>query len=175
MKNSREITQRSKNGTTIQFNSISWYLLVENKSTNSKRHLYPYFITAYLQEPRYESNLHINQQVNGKRWYTHNEILLRHKKEKWNPAICANMDGLRVYYAKWNKFDRKWQIPYDFTYMWNLKAKTDLQIQRTNLWLPEGRGVEMGQIGEGDWEVQTSSYKISKSQDAMYRQYREKR
>ena len=28
-----------------------------------------------------------------------------------------------MYCAKWNKSDRKRQIPYDFTYMWNLKYK----------------------------------------------------
>ena len=31
------------------------------------------------------------------------------------------MDGPRGYYAKWNKSDRERQMPYDFTYMWNLK------------------------------------------------------
>ena len=41
------------------------------------------------------------------------------------------------------------QIPYDITYMWNLKhgtnepiykRETDLQTQRTDLWLPRGKG-----------------------------------
>ena len=56
------------------------------------------------------------------------------------------MAGSRVYYAKQNKSERKRQIPYDFTHMWNLKNKTNeqttkqTQIQRTNRWL-EGRGV----------------------------------
>ena len=31
------------------------------------------------------------------------------------------------------------------------KYGTDLQVQRTNEWLPEGRGMEVeGKIGEGD-------------------------
>ena len=60
--------------------------------------------------------------------------------------------------------DRKGQIPHDFTYMWNLKSKTnehnkteiDSQIQRTNKYLPKGRGAGgMSEIGEGDQEVQT--------------------
>ena len=50
----------------------------------------------------------------------YNGILLGHKKE-WN------MDGPRGYYAKWNKADRERQIPYDFTYTWNLKNKTNNQ------------------------------------------------
>ena len=41
-------------------------------------------------------------------------------------------------------------MPYDVTYMWNLKdgtnepiyqIETDSQTQRTDLWLPRGRGV----------------------------------
>ena len=58
--------------------------------------------------------------------YTYNGILLSHKKE-WNLTLCDNMDGPRKYYAKWNKSDRERQIPYDFTYMWNLKNKTNEQ------------------------------------------------
>ena len=46
-------------------------------------------------------------------------------KKEWNFAICNNMDEPRRHYAKWNKSDRERQIPYDFTYMWNLKSKTN--------------------------------------------------
>ena len=53
-------------------------------------------------------------------WYIYNGILFSNKKER-NLAICENMDGPRGYYAKWNKSDRERQIPYDLTYMWNLK------------------------------------------------------
>ena len=49
-----------------------------------------------------------------------NGILLSHKKE-WNNAICSNKDESRDYHTKWNKLDKKWQIPNDITYMWNLK------------------------------------------------------
>ena len=34
--------------------------------------------------------------------HTHNGVLLGNQKE-WNLAIYSNMDGTRVYYAKWNK------------------------------------------------------------------------
>ena len=33
------------------------------------------------------------------------------------------MDGSRGYHAKKNKSDRERQIPYDLTYMWNLKKR----------------------------------------------------
>ena len=70
----------------------------------------------------------------------------------------------KAYYAKCNKSDRERQIPYDFTYMWNLKSTNKQksptsQIQRTDWWLVVARGV--GKMGEGSQKVQTSSYKIS--------------
>ena len=35
--------------------------------------------------------------------------------------LFSNMDELRDYYSKWSKSDRERQIPYDITYMWNIK------------------------------------------------------
>ena len=58
----------------------------------------------------------------------HNGILLGHKK--WNLNICDNTDGSTCYYAKWNKSGRERQIPYDFTYMWNLKNKINEQTKQ---------------------------------------------
>jgi len=34
-----------------------------------------------------------------------------------------NMDGPGGYYDQWNKSDKEIQIPYVFTYMWNLKNR----------------------------------------------------
>ena len=51
--------------------------------------------------------------------YTHNGILLIHKKEQ-NNAICSNLDGNRDFHTKWSKSERERQIPYDITYIWNL-------------------------------------------------------
>ena len=57
------------------------------------------------------------------------------------------------------------QIPYDISYMWNLKydtnepiyeTGTDSQTQRTGLWLPSGRGDEGGM----DWEFGVSRCKL---------------
>ena len=55
--------------------------------------------------------------------YIQNGILVSHQKE-WNLAICNDVGGARVYYAKWNKSFLERQIPYDFTHMWNLRNKT---------------------------------------------------
>ena len=68
---------------------------------------------------------------------------------EWNKAICRNMGGPRDYHTKWNKSERERQIPYDITYMWNLKydtnnaneliykTETDSQTKKTNLRLPK--------------------------------------
>ena len=39
-------------------------------------------------------------------------VLLSHKKKKWNFAICSNLEGFGMDYAKWNKLDRERQIFY---------------------------------------------------------------
>ena len=61
--------------------------------------------------------------------HIHNGILLSHQKE-WSLAICNEVEGARVYYAKWNKSVKERQIPYDFTHMWNLENKTDEHLGR---------------------------------------------
>ena len=57
------------------------------------------------------------------------------------------------------------QISYDSTYMWNLKydtneriyeTQTDSQTERTDLWLPRGRGGRGGK----DWELGISRCKL---------------
>ena len=42
-----------------------------------------------------------------------------------NNVICSNMDVPRDYHTKWSKSERKRQIPYDITYMWNIKYNTN--------------------------------------------------
>ena len=56
--------------------------------------------------------------------YTHNGILLSDQKGG-NLAICKNVNGTKVYYAKRNKSIGERQISYDFTHMWSLGNKTD--------------------------------------------------
>ena len=56
--------------------------------------------------------------------YWYDGILLSRKKEQ-NNAICSNMDGPRDYHTKWSKSERERQIPYNITYMWNLKYDTN--------------------------------------------------
>ena len=39
--------------------------------------------------------------------------------------LCINIDGSRDYHTKWSKSERERQIPYDITFMWNLKYDTN--------------------------------------------------
>ena len=44
-----------------------------------------------------------------------------------NLTLYNSMDGPGQYYAKCNKPVRERQIPYDFTYMWNVMNKISKQ------------------------------------------------
>ena len=59
------------------------------------------------------------------------------------------MVGPRDYHTNRSKSERERQLPYDTTYMWNLKRMIQLnlftrqkqtQTQKTNVWLPKGKG-----------------------------------
>ena len=76
-------------------------------------------------------------QVSIDRWmekqsmaYIYNGILFSLKKGQ-NNAICSNVDATRDYHTKWSKSERERQIPYDITYMWNLKYHTNQRIYET--------------------------------------------
>ena len=118
MANSMEVSQKTKNRTTIwPSNSIPGYI---SKNMNLKRYMHPnVHISIIYNCQGMEASVH--QQINIKKmWYiyvcvcvcVYRKILLSHKKE-WNFAIYNNMEGLGGYYAKWNKSDRERQIPYD--------------------------------------------------------------
>ena len=62
--------------------------------------------------------------------YIYNGILPSHKKKEWNDAICSNIDGPRDYHTNWSKSERERQIPYDITYMWNLKYDPNKHIYK---------------------------------------------
>ena len=64
------------------------------------------------------------------------------------------MNGPRDYHTKQSKPER--QISHDITYIWYLKYDTNeficetetvLQVQRTDLRLPRGRGIREGWLG----------------------------
>ena len=92
-------------------------------------------------------------------------ILLGHKKRK--NAICNNIDGPRDDHTKWSKSAKERQLPYDITYVWNLKyeliyesssvwIETDSQTQRTDMRLPSGEGGRRGV----NWEFGVNRCKL---------------
>ena len=65
------------------------------------------------------------------------------------------------------------QIPYDITYMWNLKydtnepiyeTETESRTQRIDWWLPRGREWERVGLGVWDQQMQTGIYRMDKQQ-----------
>ena len=72
-------------------------------------------------------------------------------------STCAHMGGPRGYYAKLNKSDREGQMPYGFTYMWNLKNKINEQTklkQTHRQWTDScQRGGGRGRTGENRGRV----------------------
>ena len=66
-----------------------------------------------------------------KMWYIHTMEYYSAIKQEWSNAVCSNRDGPRDYYTKWSKSERERQIPYDITYMWNLKYDTNELIYET--------------------------------------------
>ena len=38
------------------------------------------------------------------------------------------MDGIRDYHTKWSKLEREKQVPYNITFVWNLKKKNTNEI-----------------------------------------------
>ena len=51
-------------------------------------------------------------------------------KKEQNNAICSHMVATRDYHTKRSKSERERQIPYDITYMWNLKYGTNETIYK---------------------------------------------
>ena len=86
------------------------------------------------------------------------------KKNEIMPFAATRMD-LEIIILSEVKLERERKIPYDITYMWNLKydtneltyeTETDSQTQRTDLSLP--RGVEVGEGWSGSLGLVDANY-----------------
>ena len=100
--------------------------------------------------------------------YLYNGVLLGCKKGE-NFTLCHSIDAPGEHYATWNKPVRERQIPYDFTYMWNLKNKINEQTElkqthwhrkQTDDDCQSSRVWETRWKRWMDWDVQIGSYKI---------------
>ena len=63
------------------------------------------------------------------------------------------MDGTRDSHIKWSKPEKKRQIPYDTTYLWNLKYGTDDPMYKTETEHDQGEQI-CGSYDEGgrEWD-----------------------
>ena len=123
VESSIEITQNIKSGSAFWPSDPTSVNISEGtQDTNLKEHKHPcvHFSVIYNCQDIKPSQVSINGWV-GKTTmgHLHNGILLGCKKEE-NFTHCDSMDGPGEHYAKWNNPVRERQIPYDFTYMWNL-------------------------------------------------------
>ena len=96
----------------------------------------------------------------------YNGTLFDHKREG-NLAIWKMW--MKLESMKWSKSDRKRQVLYNLSYIWNLKqTNKQTNYKQTKNWFQsyteqfggcQRLGVKVDKVGEGDWKVQTSSYK----------------
>ena len=74
------------------------------------------------------------------------------------------MDGTRDYHTKWSKSEKKRQIPYNITYMWNLKYNTNelMYETKTHRHREQTCGCQGGGRVEGgvEWKFRVSRCKL---------------
>ena len=96
-----------------------------------------------------------------KMWYLYTTEYYSAIKKEWNNAICSNVDGPRDYHTKWRKTEKD-KIPYDITYVWNLKQHKWTYLRgRNQLTDIENRLV----VAKGDREGRNGSLVLA---DAHY-------
>ena len=76
--------------------------------------------------------------------------------------MCSNTDGTSDSHTKWSKPKRKRQLPYDITYLWNLKYGTDDSIYKTET--DQGQGEQScGIQGEGGRGKMSGQFRVLES------------
>ena len=135
MENSLEVAQKTKNRVII-WSSHPTPEPISGQNYNLKRCKHSYVHNSIHIAIHSGQGLEITE-VSIDRWTdkedtvnTHGGILLRHKKEG-NDAICSNTNGSRDNGTKQSQSERERQIPYDITYMRNLKYDTNEQSFKT--------------------------------------------
>ena len=112
LENSMEVLHETKNRTALQ--SSNWIFGIYPKDTKIKIRkgtCIPVFIAALSTIAKLwkEPKCTLTDEWLGKM-----ECV---SSREWNLAIWNDVDGARMYYAKWNKLIRERQIPYDFIHV----------------------------------------------------------
>ena len=104
-------------------NSPGWW------APSPKRYMYSYLRTSDIPtaktwgQPKRSS---ADEQIKKVWWYARWNTI--EPVREWNHAIFSNMDGPRAYHTKGRTSNRESQIPYDVTYMWNLKKFIQMDL-----------------------------------------------
>ena len=118
MENSVDVPQKAEKRVSMWCNNPTPGL-IPRQDCNLKRHTHPSVHSGPIWNSPDTETTH--WQTNGHRrcgTYAQGD-----EKGQSN-AHCSNMDGPGDYYTEWSPKENR-QIPYDTTYMWNLKYDTD--------------------------------------------------
>ena len=90
--------------------------------------------------------------------YIYNEILFSHKQECDIDRAAAWMYLENITLSELSQKEK--DIPYDVTYLWNLKCDTDEFIYKTSkLTGKDNKFMVKGKSGVWDYQIQTTKYK----------------
>ena len=143
----RELKVELSYDTTIPLLSI----YSKNPKHQPEETCIPMFTAALFTQSICGNNLTAHQQMNeirhGLSETTRNEIFCSHKKNESWPFATIWMDLQGIILNKMS--DRERQMPYDFTYMWNLKQKSELIDIEYMLVVPRDKRLGVGELVKG--------------------------
>ena len=141
LENSVEVPQKVKNIATLwPSNYTTAYLTQGYWCSDLKGHLHPNV---------HRSNVHNSQTVEGAEMpfnrqmdkedvvHIFNGILFSHQKG-WIPTISIYINGTGGDYTKWRTSSKERQLPYDFTYTWNMRNSME-EIRRRKGKMKQGK------------------------------------
>ena len=128
VESSMELPENIINGTALwPSDPTSGNISEGTQNTNFKEHKHSYIHCSiiYNHQDMEAAQVPINRWVETTVGHLHNEILLSHKKEeKILPFVTVWMDLENIILSEISQSERqKYQIPYNFTHMWNLMSK----------------------------------------------------
>jgi len=164
MEDSMALPQKTKYRTTV-WSSNPTPGHISDKTFTQKRYMHPYVYCSTIHNTQdMETTLMLLDEWIKMMWSIYIiEYYLTLKKNEIMPANCSHMDATRNSHTKWSTSERERQIPYDITYIWNLKYGTDEPIYKNRLKRHGGQTChhQGGRGGsEMDWDFGVSTCKL---------------